>query len=100
MASNRIANWLNIVDLTDSAAAADKLSAGWHEVAGELSADGALRVLVDGKEVAKGKAPSAVANSPNDALQVGCDAGSKIGEYEGNNYYGGLMQDVKLEYAK
>ncbi|OQB85966.1 MAG: Arylsulfatase [Planctomycetes bacterium ADurb.Bin126] len=91
---------VKVADELFSAAAADKLSDGWHEVAGELSANGALRVLVDGKEVAKGKAPSAVTSSPNDALQVGCDAGSKIGEYEGNNYYGGLMQDVKLEYAK
>ena len=65
---------------------------------GVIEKAGEMKLLVDGRPVASGKAPGPLAPKPSDNLQVGADRGSPILE-GGGAFFGGLMGEVSLEYG-
>ena len=82
-----------------TAIAKDKLPDGWVHLAGHLARGGRLTLFVNGKPVADAKAPGLLTETPRDTLQVGADTGSRVGEYKTNNYYGGLIGQLKVIYG-
>lgn len=91
---------LRVDDKLATVEAQDKPPADWVHVAGHVAQGGKLSLFVDGKLAARGKAPSLLPRTPNESLQIGCDSGSKVGDYEGSNFYGGLIGEVRLIYGK
>lgn len=76
--------------------AKERLPSGWAHVAGQLLRGGRLKLFVNGKLAAQGKAPGLLSAEPGDSLQVGADAIKPVGEYEGNNPFAGLIDEVRL----
>ncbi len=66
-------------------------------VAARLEGDGTMALMVDGKEVATGKASGVIPKQPQDGLSVGEDARSAVGDYEAPNRLEGTVTEVKVE---
>lgn len=65
-------------------------------VAAVLTAEKDMKLFVNGRQVAAGKAPDFVQANPAEALQVGVDDGSCVGNYAGPFGFKGLIDDVKV----
>ena len=76
--------------------AKQKLPAGWSHVAGQLLPGGTIKLFVDGKLVATGKASGLLAGNPGDSLQIGADLIKPVGDYTVPNAFAGAIQDVRL----
>ena len=76
-----------------------RLPDGWCHVAGHLAKGGRMTLFVNGRPVAQAKAPGLLPRMPSDPLQVGCDLNSNAGPYEGNNHFGGLIDELKLIFG-
>lgn len=63
---------------------------------GELHRDGAVRILVDGVEVASGRADGLVPSQPKDPLIVGDDRQGAVGSYQTPLPFRGAILDAKL----
>jgi hypothetical protein len=68
----------------------------WVHVAGVLDGDQVARLYVDGKEAGQTKAPSFLVADPNEAMQVGIDAGSPLGDYEKGTLLDGAIDEVRI----
>ena len=80
--------------------AKEKLPNGWTHVAGTLAKGGRIAIYVNGRQVARGKAPALLGADPYDNLQIGVDAGSPIlDDQRSREHYGGLLDDLKLIYG-
>ena len=83
-----------------TAMARDKLPEGWSHIAGRLDKGGRMALFVNGRQVAKAKAPGLLGADPHDNLQIGVDAGSPIvDEKTAAERYGGLLDDLKVVYG-
>ena len=69
------------------------------QLAGQLAEGGALAVFVNGKAVARGKAPRLLPARPQDGLQVGTDLLSHVGAYRTQDFYGGLIDELRLSFG-
>ncbi len=78
--------------------APDKLPGGWVHVAGRLAKDGAVTLFLNGKRVAKGKAAGTLVTAPGDSLEVGADLVQPVGDYEVPYPFGGLIDEIVLDY--
>ncbi len=78
--------------------AAKKQQGKWFHVAGVLSEDKSMRLYVNGKLVATGKAPALVSQQPAQALQIGADDGSAVGSYQSPNGLTGKVDEVRIHH--
>jgi hypothetical protein len=78
----------------------EKLLPGeWTHLAAILGAGGELRLLVNGK--AAGSAKSAgIQSKPRDGLALGADPGSRVGAYNSELHWRGLIEDVRLYWGE
>ncbi|CAN5896641.1 hypothetical protein BH24BAC1_BH24BAC1_28120 [soil metagenome] len=72
------------------------------DLVAQLAENGAMSILVDGKPVAKGKAPSLFQKPITTSLRTGQDVTNehKLGPYEGNFPFVGNFQNATLELRK
>jgi len=68
----------------------------WVELTGMLTRDLRLVLYVNGEKVAEGKASWFLSTDPNEGLEIGQDRGTKVGLYEGENGFVGLMEEVRV----
>jgi hypothetical protein len=76
--------------------AAEKITQKWMHLAGVLTADKKLHIYVDGDFAGMTKAPSLIANDPSEAMQIGLDDGSTVGDYGGSFGFKGLIDEVRI----
>ena len=70
---------------------------GWHHVVGVLGEDKTMRLYVDGKLEAEGTAHKLIASDPAQAMEIGLDAQSSVGDYK-NIQFSGIIDDVRLYF--
>ncbi len=68
----------------------------WVHLAGVLTAEKELQIYVDGTLAATAKAPGLLAEDPQEAMEIGGDDGSAVGEYTGSVAFAGLIDEVKV----
>lgn len=61
-----------------------------------LERDGAMELLVEGKLVARGKAPGTIPTQPQDGLSVGHDEKSAVGDYESPFPFKGRVESLQV----
>ena len=67
------------------------------KVTASLGRDGTLRLDVDGREMASGKAPGLLSKLPTDGLQVGRDLKGAVGDYTAPFAFQGKIRSVLLQ---
>jgi arylsulfatase len=77
-------------------AAPDRVD-GAHTAVARLQADGSLKLTLDGKAVATGKAPGTIKSMPVDGLDIGSDSEGLVGPYTAENKFGGTIESVLIE---
>ncbi len=83
-------------DTLYTAAAPDALPKGRVSLQARLAKDGAMTLSVGGKVVAHGKAPGVIAQEPQDALSIGEDQLSAVGDYDAPNPLKGRVENIKI----
>jgi len=68
----------------------------WVHIAGVLTAGKELQIYVDGKLADSAKVPEFIATDPKEAMEIGADNGSIVGDYTGPFGFKGLIDDVRL----
>ncbi len=74
----------------------ESLPGGTTSVTVDVDGENRVRIALDGRRVLEGEAPSLLAEMPRDGLQVGRDANSQVGSYEGANPYPGPIHLVRI----
>jgi len=77
--------------------AKEPLGNGHFLVQATIHADGALALLVDGKQVAEGKAPGPIPQQPKAGLWVGKTGAGAVGEYETPDPFDGKITNVNVK---
>jgi arylsulfatase len=72
-------------------------AANAHKIQASLDRDGTLKLLLDSRDVAAGKAGGLIPKLPADGLQVGEDLKGAVGEYPAPFTYEGKIQSALLE---
>ncbi len=75
-----------------------RLVGGWHHVVGMLDSDRSMRLYVDGQPVAEGSAKSLLPDDPAQALEVGADAGTAVGDYTSPHTLTGMVDEPRLYF--
>jgi arylsulfatase len=75
---------------------APEVPAGRFSLAASLDKDGAMRLSIDGREVARGKASGLIPTQPQDDLSIGEDARTAVGSYTAPNPLAGKVQNVRV----
>lgn len=70
---------------------------GWHHIAGVLHDDKTMKLYVDGKLAAEGEAKSLIATDPAQALEIGTDAQTSVGNYRVTQFTG-IIDEVRLYF--
>ncbi len=65
-----------------------------------IAKTGEVRILWNGKEVARGRLPALLAEQPLDGLQVGKDLDGQVGEYAKTYQYPGKIESVVIRLEK
>ncbi|OHB75287.1 MAG: hypothetical protein A2Z25_12770 [Planctomycetes bacterium RBG_16_55_9] len=68
----------------------------WVHLAGVLSMGKELQIYVDGNLAASAKAPGLIATDPQEAMEIGADEGSTVGDYTGPFGFSGFIDEVKV----
>ncbi len=79
-----------------SSITADNTPEGRFSLAAHLQPDGRMVLLIDGKQVAQGKAPGLIPVQPIDPLSIGQDTDSAVGDYTAPNPLEGTLQNVNI----
>lgn len=69
---------------------------GKLSLAAHLEKDGVMTLAVDGKIVARGKAPGVFTEQPQDELSIGEDALSAVGDYKAPHPLKGKVENVQI----
>lgn len=72
---------------------------GWHHVAGVLAEDKTMTVYVDGKKAASGNATGLIASDPVQAMEIGADETTSVGNYQAPSTFSGAIDEVRLHFA-
>jgi len=83
-----------------SATAGEKVVGRWVHLAGVLTADRKLQLYVDGKPAATAKAPALISQDPHQAMEIGEDDGSAVGDYICPFSFTGLIDEVRVYHGK
>jgi len=73
-----------------------KITGKWAHVAGVLTKDKTLKIFVDGKLAATGKAAKLIASEPKQTMEIGADAGGSAGDYPTPFALSGLIDEVRV----
>jgi outer membrane protein assembly factor BamB len=79
-----------------SVEAKTKVVGRWVHIAGVLTTEKKLQIFVDGKLVASNRVPGLIAQDPQEAMEIGEDNSSNVGEYSGTFAFNGLIDEVRL----
>lgn len=71
---------------------------GQVTLAGVLTASGELQLWVDGK-LAERAAASLLSRNPSEALSLGADSGTAVGDYRGEQAFRGEIADLRIYYG-
>ena len=82
-----------------SIAAKQRIVGDWAHLAAVLTPERQMRLYIDGKLAASGEAKSLIGGNPAEALEIGLDDGSIVGNYPGPGAFGGLIDEVRLYRA-
>jgi len=78
----------------------EKLVPGeWTHLGAILSAGGELRLLVNGKPAGNTKS-AGIQSKPRDGLALGADVGSRVGSYNSDLRWRGLIEDARLYWGE
>ena len=77
--------------------AKDPLGTGHFHVQATLHTDGAMALLVDGKQVAEGKAEGPIVPQPRAGLLVGDTGPATVGNYVAPNPFNGKVSNVRVK---
>ena len=77
--------------------AKDPLGKGHWPVRATLHEDGAMALLVDGKQVAEGKAHGLIQGQPKAGLSVGSALQAAVGDYATPNAFQGKVANVQIK---
>lgn len=80
-----------------SVVASESLPGGRHKVEALISADGAVKLLVDGKPAGEGKAAALLKRQPREGLTVGSDGKGAVGEYKAPHQFSGKVENVSVQ---
>lgn len=75
---------------------APEAPAGRFSLAAALEQDGAMRLSINGREVAAGKAPGLIPTQPQDELSVGEDTRTAVGNYQAPHPLQGTVENVSV----
>lgn len=76
-----------------------RIVGGWHHVVGVLTEDKQMRLYVDGEKVATGEASDLLSGDPAQALEIGADAQSAVGDYQSPYGLTGVVDEVRLYFS-
>ncbi|NQT83846.1 PQQ-binding-like beta-propeller repeat protein [bacterium] len=79
-----------------SVAAKERIVGQWVHLAGVLTAGKELQIYVDGTLAATAKAPGLVAEDPQEAMEIGVDEGTRVGDYTSAVAFAGLIDEVRV----
>ncbi len=79
-----------------SVAAREGIIGRWVHLAGTLTDGKELRLYVDGRLAASVKAPGLIAEDPQEAMEIGTDEDSKVGDYKDPFAFMGLIDEVRI----
>ena len=79
-----------------SVGAKAKVTEQWVHLAGVLTAEKELRIYVDGKPAGLAKAPGFITQDPQEAMEIGADEGSTVGDYTSPFAFKGLIDEVRI----
>lgn len=68
----------------------------WVELTAILAHDLKMTLYVNGEKVAENKADWFIGTDPNEGLEVGQDRGTKVGAYDSDNGFTGLIDEVQV----
>ena len=88
------------VDGKVASVSAKKRAVGrWVHLAGTLTAEKELRLFIDGKRVAKGKAPGLITADPIQAMEIGADDAGAVGTYRSPSGFTGIIDEVRVYHG-
>ena len=73
-----------------------KVVGKWVHLAGALTAEKELQIYVDGVLDASSKTDGLIMVNPAEAMEIGADEGSTVGDYSGRFGFTGLIDEVKV----
>ncbi len=79
-----------------SVSAREGIIGRWVHLAGTLTDGKELRLYVDGRLAASAKAPGLIAEDPQEAMEIGTDEDSKVGDYKDPFAFMGLIDEVRI----
>ncbi len=68
----------------------------WVHLAGVITGTRQLRLYVNGRPVANKELRLFISADPNEAMQIGADLGTKVGDYEDDQGFVGLIDEVSI----
>jgi len=74
----------------------EKVTGRWAHLAGILTGGKELQIYVDGKLAATVEAPGSFEADPQEAMEIGADEGSRVGDYSGPFPFKGLIDEVRI----
>ncbi len=80
-----------VVRITSPSAIGDKTL-----IEARLSADGTMKLSLDGKEVATGKSDGPLKRQPAEAFCLGHDDGQPVDDYDGKKLFQGTIRNLKV----
>jgi len=72
------------------------LDEGWTHLAGVIAGDGQLLLYVDGELAATDTAETVVQANPNEGIEIGMDAATKVGAYTTDMGFVGAIDEVRI----
>jgi outer membrane protein assembly factor BamB len=79
-----------------SIGAKQRIVGEWAHLAAVLTPEKQMRLYIDGKLAASGEAKSLIGGDPAEAMEIGIDDSSIVGDYAGPAAFGGLIDEVRL----
>ncbi|NNE00098.1 MAG: PQQ-binding-like beta-propeller repeat protein [Pirellulaceae bacterium] len=76
-----------------------RIVGGWHHLAGVLSEDKSMKLYLDGQMVKEGTASGLIKNDPAQAMEVGADGQTAVGNYKSPMPLTGIVDEVRLYFA-
>ena len=76
-----------------------KVVGKWVHLAGMLTADKKLKLYVDGKLTATAEAKRLIGSDPAQAMQIGADGETAVGDYTSPLPFTGLIDEVRVYYG-
>jgi len=86
----RLANGLELVEGPET------IGSDWTHLAAVLTGRAVLKLYVNGAEAASRQIPDFIFQDPNEAMEIGMDRATLVGDYEADNGFTGLIDDVKV----